>query len=58
MQVKAELVQRMSKKGLPYVAIEVSITDSIKKLVFLTQAEHELLKLSLSSSLPATNASK
>lgn len=45
MPVKAVVVERTSKSGNPYVAIEVYITDKIKKLVFLTQAELELLKL-------------
>ena len=46
MNLKAVLVQRTSKKGTEYVAIEVTITENIKKLVFLTPAELELLKLS------------
>lgn len=45
MQFKAVLVERISKSGNPYVAIEVSITDKIKKLVFLTPAELELIKM-------------
>lgn len=55
MNIKAELVQRISKNGNPYVAVEVTITDSIKKLVFLSQAEIELIRLTHKSSLPATN---
>lgn len=45
MEVKATLVEKTSKKGNPYTAIEVEITDSIKKMVFLTPAEIELLKI-------------
>ena len=45
MQVKAILVERISKKGNPYTAVEITLTNNIKKLVFLTQAEVELLKL-------------
>lgn len=45
MNLKAVLVEKTSKKGLPYVCIEVSITDKIKKLVFLSQAEVELIKM-------------
>lgn len=45
MNIKAELVEKVSKKGNKYIAIEVSITDKIKKLVFLSDAELELLKL-------------
>lgn len=49
MNIKAELVQRLSKNGNPYTAIEISITDKIKKLVFLNQAELELLKITTNS---------
>ncbi len=49
MNIKAELVQRTSKKGTPYVAIEITLTENIKKLVFLSQAELELLRLSSAS---------
>lgn len=45
MPIKAVLVEKTSKSGNPYFAIEVYITDKTKKLVFLTQAELELLKL-------------
>lgn len=45
MNLKAVLVQRTSKKGNEYIAIEVTITEKIKKLVFLTPAELELLKM-------------
>lgn len=45
MEIKAVLVEAISKKGNPYKAIDVYITDTIKKRVFLTQAELELLKL-------------
>lgn len=43
--VKAVVVEKTSKSGNPYVAIEVYITDKVKKLVFLTQAEVALLKM-------------
>lgn len=45
MNFKAVLVQKVSKKGNEYVAIEVTISENIKKLVFLTPAELELIKL-------------
>lgn len=45
MQIKAMLVERVSSKGSKYVCIEVYITEKIKKLVFLTEAELELIKL-------------
>lgn len=45
MNIKAVLVERISKKGNQYTAIEISLSDKVKKLVFLNQAEVELLKL-------------
>lgn len=46
MDVKATLVERVSKKsGNTYTAISIKLTDKIEKLVFLNQAEMELLKL-------------
>ena len=45
MNIKAVLVEKTSKSGNTYIAIEVYITDKIKKLVFLTPAELELLKI-------------
>lgn len=45
MNVKAVLVERVSKAGNPYTAIEVYITNDIKKVVFLTQAELALVKM-------------
>lgn len=45
MPLKAELVERVSKDGNKYVAIEVTIYNDIKKMVFLTPAEKELIKL-------------
>lgn len=46
MEIKGILVERVSKNGNPYTAIEIQITDKLKKLVFLSPAEIELLKLS------------
>lgn len=50
MNVNAELVEKISKNGNKYVCIEISLTDKVKKVVFLTDAEVELLKLYLSNS--------
>lgn len=49
MNVKATLVEKISKNGKPYVCIEVYVTEKIKKLVFLTEAELELLKLTVNN---------
>ena len=45
MPIKAELVERTSHKGNKYICIEISITDKIKKYVFLDNAEIELIRL-------------
>ena len=49
MNLKAVLVSKTSKEGKPYNCVEVYITDTIKKIVFLSEAELELLKLRASS---------
>lgn len=46
MNVKAVLVERTSKKGNKYTCVEVYITNNIKKIIFLNDAELELLRLS------------
>ena len=42
--MKAELVEKTSSKGNKYICIEVSLTPTYKKVVFLDKAEEELLK--------------
>lgn len=51
-EVKATLETRTSKKGNQYEVLVIKLTDKLEKLVFLEQAEFELLKLSSSNSLP------
>lgn len=46
MKIEGILVERVSKAGNAYTAVELQITDKLKKLVFLSPAEIELLKLS------------
>lgn len=48
-QVNATLEERESKKGSKYQVLVIKLTDSYEKLVFLDQAEVELLKLQPSS---------
>ena len=55
MFVNAELVEKTSKVGNKYICVEVSLTDKVKKVVFLTDAEVELLKLYMSSTKSSTN---
>ena len=51
MKIDAALVEKTSSKsGNKYICIEVTLTDKVKKIVFLTDAELELLKLYYSSS--------
>lgn len=46
MQLNANLVEKVSSKtGKPYLVIEIKITDTYVKQVFLDNAELELLKL-------------
>lgn len=51
---EATLETRKSKSGNDYQVLVIKITDKIEKLVFLTPAELELLKISSNSksSLP------
>lgn len=48
MQVKCQIVEKVSQKGNKYVCLEISLTDNYKKVVFLDTAELELLKLATS----------
>lgn len=45
MPLDAKLVEKTAKDGTKYVAVEITIYNDIKKLVFLTQAEKELIRL-------------
>ena len=47
MKLNAIVCEKISKKGSPYICVEVYLTDKIKKLVFLTQAEVELVKMNV-----------
>ena len=49
-KIDATLETRKSKAGNDYQVVVVKITDKIEKLVFLSDAELELLKLSNSKS--------
>lgn len=43
MNIKCVLVERISKKGSPYTALEIEF-NGYKKLVFLSEAELLLLR--------------
>ena len=45
-EYKATLETRTSKSGNPYDVLVIKLTDTYEKLVFLEQAELELLKIS------------
>lgn len=50
MKIDANLVEKVStKSGNKYICVEIALTDKVKKIVFLTDAEVELLKLYYSS---------
>ena len=44
--IKFNLVDKVYKSGNNYVCLEIYLTDTYKKIVFLDKAEIELLKLS------------
>lgn len=44
--IRCNLVEKVSKKGNNYICLEVYLTDTYKKIIFLDPAEIELLKLS------------
>lgn len=44
--IKCNLVEKVSKSGNNYLCLEIYLTDTYKKIVFLDKAEIELLKLS------------
>ena len=49
MMINAELVEKVSKVGNKYICVELFLTDKVKKTVFLTDAEVELVKMFYSS---------
>lgn len=51
-EYKCTLEERVSKKGSTYEVLVIKLTDKLEKLVFLDQAELELLKMSNKSSNP------
>lgn len=46
MDLKCALTTRLNKAGKPYECIVIKLTDTYEKLVFLEEAEKELVKLS------------
>lgn len=52
-KIEATLEERISKKGNTYQCVVLKLTDNMEKLVFLTQAEIELLKIKNSNSVPS-----
>lgn len=51
-EFKCFLEERTSKKGTTYQCIVIKLTDRLEKLVFLTDAELELLKMNNKSANP------
>lgn len=41
----SQLVKRVSKNGVPYVALEIELYPNVNKLVFLDNAEAALLEI-------------
>lgn len=51
MELKCSLETRTSKEGKPYEVIVIKLTDTYEKLVFLDNAEKELIKVSNGTSI-------
>lgn len=49
MDLKAKLVEKESKKGNKYLCLEIKLSDTYTKIVFLESAEVELIKLTYNS---------
>lgn len=47
MEVIGTIEERTSKKGTKYQVLVIKLTDNYEKLVFLTNAELELLKATI-----------
>lgn len=45
MPIECKLVERTSKNGVKYVCLEIYLTKTYKKMVFLTPSEKELIVL-------------
>lgn len=45
MNIKCQLVEKVSQKGNKYLCLEISLSENYKKIVFLDNAEVELIKL-------------
>lgn len=43
--MKCELVEKTSKNGKTYMALEVNLTPTYKKVIFLLPSELELVKV-------------
>lgn len=46
MNLRGVLVEKVSKAGNTYYCVELYLTETYKKIVFLDEAEIELLRLS------------
>lgn len=45
MNLKCQLLEKTSKTGKKYLCLEVVLTENYKKLIFLDDAELELLRI-------------
>lgn len=45
MDYKVEIVEKISRNGSPYMALEITFPSGYKKLVFLTPAEKHLVQV-------------
>lgn len=49
MNLKCQIVEKVSQKGNKYLCLEIYLTPTYKKVVFLDTAEIELVKLASTS---------
>ncbi len=54
-ETESYVVEKISKAGKPYKAIELFITKNVKKQVFLSDAEYELIMLNQKTNISPTN---
>ena len=50
MKLNAILCEKVSKRGNSYICVEISITETYKKIVFLDESEIALIKLAYANS--------
>lgn len=60
MKIDAEtyVLEKVSSKGNKYKALEIYITSNVKKTMFLSDAEYELILLNVKNNTQSSNNTK